>query len=367
MATGTAAARLPGQSGDPVPEALNIFGAPSLPRWLAAQHLSLAFTTYQFGKLFLVGHGAGGRLAVFERTFPRCMGLWSSPDGQSMWLTSQFQVWRLENVLEPGDRHNDYDRLYVPRVGYTTGDIDAHDIAVQDDGRVVFVATAFGAVATFSDRHSIAPIWMPPFLSKLINQDRCHLNGLAIVDGQAKYVTAVSRSDVVDGWRDQRQDGGVVIDMDSNEIIATGLSMPHSPRFYRDRLWVLNSGHGQFGYIDLDEGEFVPVAFCPGYARGLTFTGNFAIVGLSQPRHDHTFAGLPLEAALNERNAKAQCGLHIIDLTTGEVVTWLRIQGAFAEMYDVAVLPGAKRPMALGFQTDEIKQLLSTEPLKARQ
>ena len=113
---------------------------------------------------------------------------------------------------------------------------------------------------------------------------RCHLNGLALVDGEPAYVTAVSRSDVPSGWRERRQDGGCVIDVRSNEVILTGLSMPHSPRWYRGKLWLLNSGTGDFGYVDEKTGAFEPLAFCPGYLRGLAFHGDCAVVGLSLER-----------------------------------------------------------------------------------
>ena len=139
------------------------------------------------------------------------MGLYG--DGQTLWLSSIFQLWRFENALAPGELHNGADRLYVPRVGYTTGDLDIHDIAVESSGRVVFVNTRFGCLAALSDQSSFTPLWRPPFLSKLAPEDRCHLNGLALEGGKARYVTAVSVSDVADGWRNRRRDGGVVIDV----------------------------------------------------------------------------------------------------------------------------------------------------------
>jgi uncharacterized protein (TIGR03032 family) len=147
-------------------------------------------------------------------------------------------------------------------------------------------------------------LWRPPFLSKLAAGDRCHLNGLALEDGRPRYVTMVSMSDVGDGWRDHRRDGGAVLEVPSGRVIAQGLSMPHSPRVYRGRLWVLNSGTGMFGSIDMVTGKFDPVAFCPGYLRGLAFVGDYAIVGLSRPRHDKTFAGLPLDDELAQRGAE---------------------------------------------------------------
>jgi uncharacterized protein (TIGR03032 family) len=289
------------------------------------------------------------------------MGLWAAPDGQTMWMSSKFQLWRFANALTASQTHDGYDRVYVPRTGHTTGDLDVHDVAIDGDGNVVFVATKFGCLATLSERHSFRELWRPNFLSRLTPEDRCHLNGMAMVDGRARYVPAVSQSDVVDGWRDHRHDGGVIVDVDSDEIIASGLSMPHSPRVYRDRLWVLNSGTGQLGYVARDSGQFEEVAFLPGFARGLTFVDNYAVVGLSQPRERQSFGGLALDDALADRRATAQCGLHIIDLHTGAVVQWLRLHGAVTELYDVAILPGARRPMMLGFATTEIEQLLSIQ------
>jgi uncharacterized protein (TIGR03032 family) len=135
--------------------------------------------------------------------------------------------------------------------------------------------------------------------------------------------------------------------------------MPHSPRLYRDRLWLLNSGTGYFGSVDRASGTFEPVAFCAGYARGLAFAGNYAVLGLSRPRHDKTFGGLPLDQALTAKGAEARCGVHVVDLGSGDIAHWLRLEGMVSELYDVAVLPGVARPMALGFKTDEIQRLLT--------
>ena len=326
------------------------------PQWLAEQQLSLAFTTYQAGKLFFIGLQESGQLAIFERSFNRCLGLWG--DGQTLWMSSLYQMWRFENVLQAGQSAGGADRLFVPQVGYVTGDLDIHDVAVEQGGRVVFVNTLFSCLATLSETHSFTPIWKPAFVSRLAAEDRCHLNGLALQDGQAKYVTAVSQSDVADGWRDRRRDGGCVIDVTSNEIIADGLSMPHSPRVYRDKLWLLNSGTGHVGFIDPGSGKFEPVAFCPGYVRGLAFCGNFAIVGLSKPRENKTFSGLALDDNLASSDAEARCGLHVIDLNSGDVVHWVRIEGVVSELYDVVALSGILRPQALGFKSDEIRRVL---------
>ena len=235
-------------------------------------------------------------------------------------------------------------------------------MAVDDTGRVIFVNTKFNCLATLAQRDSFAPIWRPPFISKLAAEDRCHLNGLAMVDGKARYMTAVSSSDMNDTWRDRRRDGGVVLDIAANQVIASGLSMPHSPRWYRGKLWLLNSGTGYFGSLNASTGQFEPLTLCPGYLRGLGFVGDFAVMGMSRPRHDKTFGGLALDENLAAKGAEARCGLQVIDLRTGDCVEWLRLEGQVKELYDVSVIPGVTRPMALGFKTDEIERLLSIAP-----
>jgi uncharacterized protein (TIGR03032 family) len=342
----------------------SVFGltsSPGLPGWLHRQGVSLAFTTYQAGRLFTVGRSPDGGLSVFQRAFERCMGLWAAPDGQSFWMATQWQLWRFANALAPGITHNGYDRLYIPRTGHTTGDLDIHDLAVAADAQVVFVNTHFGCLATLSAAHSFRPLWRPPFISGLVPEDRCHLNGLAMAGGRPRYVTAVSTSDVLDGWRQQRGDGGVVIDVDSGAVVAAGLSMPHSPRVYRDRVWLLNAGTGHLGYLEAGTGRFVPVTFLPGFARGLSFTGDYALVGLSAARTEFSFEGLALPAQLAKHQAEAQCGLVVVELATGRVVEWLRIDGAVRELYDVVLLPGVVRPMVLGTVTPEVRQILSIE------
>lgn len=339
------------------PAKLELAPSRQFPNWLAEQKASLAFTTYQAGKLFLIGLQPDGRLSVFERSFNRCMGLCA--DGDALWMSTLYQLWRFQDATQPGQVANGYDRVYVPQTAYTTGDLDIHDVAVDADGRVIFVNTLFGCLATVSPEHSFIPLWQPPFLSKLAAEDRCHLNGLAMENGRPRYVTAVSQSDVADGWRDRRSDGGCVIDVASGEIVVSGLSMPHSPRLHNGRLWLLDSGTGYFGFVDDEKGAFERVAFCPGYLRGLAFVGDFVVVGLSGPRGNRTFSGLALDDNLAKADSEARCGVMVIDLNSGDVVHWLRIEGVVDELYDVVALPGTIRPMALGFKTDEIRRVLN--------
>ena len=336
---------------------LEITTSPHFAEWLAEAQTSLAFTTYQAGKLFLVGLHDDGRLSIFERTFERCMGLCAA--GATLYMSARYQLWRFEDALGPDEAHEGYDRVYVPQVAYTTGDLDIHDIAMDGAGEAVFVATLFGCLARPSATHSLAPLWKPPFLSRLAAEDRCHLNGLAMVDGRPRYVTALSTSDVAEGWREHRRDGGCVIDLHSDAVVISGLSMPHSPRWYRGRLWLHDSGSGRFGAVDLEAGRFEPVAFCPGYLRGLDFAGDFAVVGLSLPRRSKALSGLALDEELARKDLEPRCAVCVIDLRTGETAHWLRLEGIVEELYDVVALQGVRRPMAIGLKTDEISRVIT--------
>lgn len=329
------------------------------PDWLAEHRLSIAFTTYQVGKLYLIGLQDSGRVSFFERTFSRCMGLCAH--GGSLYMSSLYQVWRFENALQPGQTHEGYDRLYVPQIAWTTGDIDVHDMALDADGHLVFVNTLFSCLATVSERCSFQPLWKPPFISKLAAEDRCHLNGLAMDAGRPAYVTAVGRADVHEGWREHRRSGGILMHVDSGEVVTQGLSMPHSPRLHGGRVWLHDSGTGYFGSVDPQDGRFEPLTFCPGFLRGLAIIDGFAVVGLSRPRSDGNFTGLTLQDNLAAKGTEARCGVLVIDLASGDIVHSLRIEGLIGELYDVALLPGVRRPMAIGTKSDEIRRTLSIE------
>lgn len=328
-------------------------------RWLHEQKLSLAFTTYQAGKLFLIGLNSEGKLSVFERSFERAMGLYAH--GRSLYLSTLYQIWRFENMLESGQRYDGYDALYVPQMSCITGDVDAHDLIVDDREQVYFANTLFSCVAETSPTHSFRSLWKPRFISKLAAEDRCHLNGLAMRNGKPRYVTAVSQTDVHEGWREHRREGGVVIDMLTDKILLDKLSMPHSPRWHDERLWLLDSGNGELVKLNPETGAKETVCFCPGYARGLALMPNYAVLGLSRPRHNKTFTGLALNEKLEEKNISPRCGLQIVNLTTGDVEHTLSIEGIVEEIYDITLLPGIQTPMAIGLKNTDIQKMISIE------
>jgi uncharacterized protein (TIGR03032 family) len=327
---------------------------------MANLDISLALTSYQSGKFYLIGRAPQGQLMIHARTFQKAMGLHVT--GDTLLLATYFQMQRFENALPEGNTvNNTYDACYVPRTTYNTGVLDAHDVGQLSNGQIIFVNTLFNCLATTSPKDSFVPVWKPPFISGIFGEDRCHLNGLAMENGKPRYVTLCGPSDAAQGWRAFRAGGGMVMDVQTNEVVCDGMSMPHSPRLHNGQLWVLNSGTGELGTVDVKAKKFEPRAFCPGFLRGLSFFGKYAFVGLSKPRDKH-FEGLPLDGKLRDANLDPVCGIQLIDYEAGKCVEWLHING-FGEVYDVAVLPGMKCPMAVGFADDNIKGLLSHPPL----
>lgn len=325
-------------------------------------NLSVAFTSYQSNYFYLLGH-RGGAGHLHQCAIPRPMGL--ARDGASgLLLSAGHQLIRFENPLVSHERINDiFDACYVPRTIHMTGELDAHDVGIDADGVPIFVNTRMNCLARPDPRHSFAEVWRPGFISALVDEDRCHLNGMAMRDGRPAFVTASSRSDTVDGWRDRRASGGVVIDVAHDRVVCEGLSMPHSPRWHNGELWVLNSGTGELGVVegaDSGEGTFVPRMFCPGFVRGLAFHGGYAFVGLSKPRYQR-FEGLALDERLRAADSEPWCGIQVIDLARGVCAEWFRIDGAVAELYDVEVLPGVACPMALAPNSPELASFVTWE------
>ena len=327
--------------------------------FLAEAGLALAVSTYQIGKLFLIGAPTHDQLSVTERTFERCLGIAIS--GQSLYLAGLNAIWRFENVIPQGGDLEGHDAVYVPQAAWFTGDVFAHDVGVLPSGRPVFVNTSFSCLATVDDAVSFRTAWKPPFITRVAPGDRCHLNGLAMhpETGRPAYLTAAGDGDAPRSWADGRVGGGVVLDVAANAIVCRGLTMPHSPRLHDGRLYVLNAGTGELGTVDLAAGRFDPIGFVPGFARGLALHGGHALIGLSLPRANEAFAGLPIEARLGTGGSEAQCAVVIMDLATGEIAHWLRLGGIVRELYDIALIPGPKRPMLVGVAQGQINRLIT--------
>lgn len=329
--------------------------------WLRSHDTSLAFTSYQTGQLFLVGAHPNGTVSFNQQNFQRAMGLCWMPG--RLYLGSLFQLWRFENMLRPGEVANQaFDTVLVPRNAQTTGDVDIHEVGIDGEGRVIFVNTKYSCLCTLDLTHSFRPVWKPNFISKLAPEDRCHLNGLAMDKGKPRFVTAVSRSDVLAGWRERRHEGGVLIEVETDRIVTDQLSMPHSPRVVGDMLYALDSGRGRIIRVDPASGAKTDIAFCPGFLRGLAIHDGHAVVTVSKPRNG-TFNGLLLDGEMKARDAEPWCGILIVSLATGDIVEWIRLEGHITELFDVAAMPGVRCPMSLGPATVEIQNSISFEAL----
>jgi uncharacterized protein (TIGR03032 family) len=327
---------------------------PTLLRQLGA---SLLISTYQANKL-LVARAAGSGLSMLVRTFDKPMGL--AVDGPRLALGARKEVWFLRNAsdiaprIEPAGQH---DACFLPRSSHVTGDIGIHEIAWAG-GELWIVSTRFSCLCTLSPDYSFEPRWRPPFVTALAAEDRCHLNGLAIVDGQPRYVTALGDTDTKDGWRAKKAHGGCLMEVSTGEIVSRGLSMPHSPRWHDGKLWMLESGTGQLVLVDAANGRRQKVAELPGFARGLALSGPYAFVGLSKIRSTSAMEGVPLA----QRREQLKCGVAVVDLRSGQVMALLEFQTAVEEIFDVQFLPGSRFPEVIGFQQETIQHVFVVPP-----
>ncbi len=318
---------------------------------------SLLVSTYQANKLLVV-RAAGGGLSTLVRTFDRPMGV--AADACRLALGTRDRVWFLRNAPDIAARvgpAGPHDACYLPRSCHVTGDLGVHEMAWAGDELWV-VNTRFSCLCTLHPDYSFVPRWRPPFVTALAAEDRCHLNGLALVAGRPKYVTALGETDAQGGWRAGKACGGCLLDVPAGEVVARGLCMPHSPRLHEGRLWVLESGTGRLLAVDESAGRREAVAELPGFARGLALFGPYAFVGLSKIRRTSALDGVPLA----ERREQLKCGVAAVDLRGGRVIALLEFQSAVEEIFDVQLLPGLRFPEVIGFQHETILHTFIVPP-----
>ena len=331
---------------------------------------SLVVTTYQAGKLMAV-RARGGKVSTLLRSFERPMGFALGRD--QLALGTRNAIWFLHNAADIApqlDPPNSHDACYAPRKSHITGDILGHEMAwgkssanvvasVNDELWVV--NTRFSCLCTLDDRYSFVPRWKPWFVTQLAAEDRCHLNGLAMVEGKPKYVTALGMANEARGWKAEKAHGGILLDVEADEIVARGFSMPHSPRWYAGRLWVLSSGEGELQIVEPNSGRRETVVRLPGYTRGLSFHAQYAFVGLSRIREKEEFGGLPIESSVDV----LQCGIWVVDLQRGVAVEFMAFETGCEEIFAVEVLPDARWPAIIGFKQETINGIFVIPPEKA--
>ncbi len=315
----------------------------NFPRILEHLGASLLVSTYQAGKVVVVG-SAGGEITLSYHNFEKAMGIAVRPGEvavgarAAIWILSDHP--KIARQLEPAGSH---EACYLARCAKVTGEILAHDLAWVGEELWV-VNTAFSCLCTIDDRHSFVPRWKPRFISALVTEDRCHLNGLACADGRAKLVTALAETDQARGWRETKATTGCLIDVESGETVVRGLAMPHSPRVHQTQIWLLDSGRGRLVVVDAERGSVTTVSELPGYTRGLAMLGSFAFVGLSRIRETSTFGGLPIA----DRRDSLKCGVAVVDLVSGGQMALLEFHSGVEEIFDVQILPGIRSPVMSG-------------------
>jgi len=325
--------------------------------WLSQFGGSLALTTYQAGRVVLLGFD-GQRVVPSFTEFPIPMGL--AAHENLLALATEREVTLFGNAPAlaaqyPSAAAGTYDALYLPRITYFTGDLRVHDLGFGQDG-IWIVNTLLSCLATLSARENFELRWKPPFISALAAEDRCHLNGMAMIDGAPRYVTALGATDSAGGWRANKVSGGILMDVQSSQVVLSGLSMPHSPRWFDGRLWFLNSGAGELCVADLSQGSYTPVATLPGFLRGLCFAGNHALIGLSQIRQSNLFGGLPVR----ERFERLLCGVAVVDLRSGQPVGMFEFTSGLHELFEIQLLPGFRRPMIIPAGSDQAQDAIAS-------
>ena len=328
-----------GGDGDALPPLRSIH-TESFPLLLAEMGCSIAVTTYQAGKLVFL-RPQDGTLNTHFAAFESPMGLAANQQVLSIGTPGQISHFRnMPAVAKKREPIGQVSACYMPRDSHTTGDILVHEMAYGNNDELWVVNTRFSCLCTLDNVNSFVPRWKPSFISGYSPNDRCHLNGLGMVDGKPNYVTALGETNTATGWRANKKDGGILIDVPSGEIIARNLSMPHSPRWHNGQLWVLESGKGTLSIVDLKTGKYEPIATLPGFTRGLDFYGSLAFIGLSQVRETAVFSDIPITEQKIERNS----GVWVVNIQTGQVVAFVKFEEALQEIFAVQILPGIIGP-----------------------
>lgn len=306
---------------------------------------SIFISTYKTGHVINVRQDENGLNVDFMK-MNKPMGMAFSGNKFAVGLAQSIKTWvnlpALAEVVEPIGKN---DAVFSPRSETFTGDVAIHEMAFGTklgfEG-LWWVNTKFSCLCKQELDYSWTPVWRPEWISQFSGDDRCHMNGLAMVEGRPKFVTALSQTDEPNGWRELKGTSGVIVDIESNKIVTSGLSMPHSPRWHNGQLWVLESGKGSIATVNLDSGEVTTIATLPGFTRGLSFIGKYAVIGLSQVR-ESVFKDLPVTEQTDER----ACGVWIVDTETGKVAGSMKFQGAIQEIFDVKIVPQITRAAIL--------------------
>lgn len=320
--------------------------SPQFAELLGKLGISLAVSTYQAGKVIVISSVNNDRLIQLPRTFPGAMGMAACQDKLAVANSHEVVLLRNEPSLAAGypAKPGIYDSIYLPRTSFYTGNLALHDMEFVN-GKLLAVNTLFSSVSEINSERNFVSVWQPPFISDLQPEDRCHLNGMAVADGQIKYLTALGQGDQPHQWRENKMNGGVLMEYPSGEIILDHLSMPHSPRVYNDELYLLNSARGELIKVDPEQQSYEVIVSLGGFARGMARCGDYLFIGVSKLRHNSpVFADLPI--------AKTSfAGVIAVYLPYKIIVGFMKYTMSVDEIYDVKIIPFL-RPSILSAEMD---------------
>ncbi|MFI5204387.1 MAG: TIGR03032 family protein [Flavobacteriales bacterium] len=319
--------------------------SPNVPELLLRLNCSLVISTYQAGKLIFLSPKNEDSLIQLPRTFNKPMGIALSEEGNKMAVACKEEIVVFKNPPQLAVHYpkspNTYDSLYFPRNTFHTGALDIHDLNWCSN-TLYAVNTLFSCVVSINDDYNFTPYWTPSFITELVSEDRCHLNGMATENHLPKYVSAFGKGNTFQSWREKITTSGLIIDVTTNEIITENLAMPHSPRLFNNELYVLLSATGELIKINRANGSKETVVKLSGFVRGMDFHKDFLFIGLSKLRkNSSTFAHLKIAEKSN------YAGIAIIHLPTASLCGEIRYHTSVDEIYDVQVLPDKIRPNIL--------------------
>lgn len=356
----------------------------NFPKILAALNISLAVTSYQAHRLFFL-RSDGEKIETHFKAFPRPMGVYADNERLTIGTFSQVLEFRRSDgllekikhgVLDNTDkmthkilekdkekmeafvqkrseelkRVKESDALYLSRAAITTGMINIHDIAWGDGGLWV-VNSTFSCLSTLSPDYSFVARWKPPFISELVPEDRCHLNGMAMFNGRPRFVTTFNQLDKIDSWNQKSKASGTLIDVDTDEILLDKLVMPHSPRIYNNKVYLCDSGVGKLLCYDLETRTVNEIMHFQGFPRGMNFYGPLLFVGLSKVRDSDEKEPIPLARMYEETYS----GIRVINLEDNSEIASLTFEGDLEQIYDIAIIPHAVNPEILNIDDSLIR------------
>lgn len=316
--------------------------------------ISLVISTYQVGKIIIISSVKTDKLIQLMRTYSNAMGMAINNDKLAVATLDEVIVLknRPELAKTYPNKPNVYDGIYIPTARYNTGALALHDMEYVDD-KLVAVNTNFSCLSYINEENSFTPFWQPPFISELKPEDRCHLNGLAVENDEIKYLTALGSSNTAQGWRNNKMSGGILMEYPSGKIILDGLAMPHSPRIYNGKLYLLNSAKGELILVNTQTGTYEVVVKLGAFARGMTLHGDYLFIGVSKLRHNSkAFADLEI--------AKTSfSGIVAVYLPYKTIVGSFKYEMSVEEIYDVKIIDNYLRPSILDVEMELHRKAIS--------